>query len=116
MAKKAARTMIPLIWLDEQDQKLVNQLQEALWANSRQDAILMALRWACRRLEKHPTAYRRFQRDSDRAYADGKPITIRLTQAQRKYLDGFQKSTQAESLTEAVRILIRMAEAHFSGE
>jgi hypothetical protein len=116
MSAKPRRRMIPLIWLDEQDQNDLDRLQESLWATSKQDALLMSLRWACRRLESSPTIYRRYIRASNRPYADGKAVTIRMTEEQRQYLERFQQATSAESLTDAVRLLIRMAADHFSGE
>ena len=111
--KKVKRRMLPPVWLDDDDQKAVERLQEILWARTKQDALLQALRWAVIRIAEHPNAHRRFLRESERAFADGRCLTVRLTEEQREYLYGFVETVRADSATEAVRIIIRMAKDYF---
>jgi len=111
---KPKRRMLAPIWLDDRDQQAAEDLREYLWARTKQDAFLHSLRWVCRRLRSHPSSHRRHMRESDRAFADGKAFIVRLTDDQRAHLEDVQERIRADSLTEAVRVVIRMAKAHFS--
>lgn len=111
--KQPPRRMLAPIWLDKDDMRAVDDLQESLWARTRQDAFLQCLRWGCRRIEAAPTSHRKFLRESNRPYADGEQMILRVTEEQRAHLDEFQERTHASSMTEAVRILVRMAHAYF---
>lgn len=111
--KQPPRRMLAPIWLDDEDVYAIDELQESLWARTRQDAFLQSLRWACKRIEATPTAHRRFIRASDRPYADGTQVILRVTEEQRQHLHGFQERTRADNAAEAVRLVIRMAHDYF---
>ena len=111
--KSEPAKMLHPIWLDDEDQETVEQLRHSLWATSWNSAFIHLLRWACGAVEKSTAIYKKHLRESDAAYSTGKPLILRLTEEQREHLDAFIARTKAESLTDAVRVIIRMAADHF---
>lgn len=111
-AGKPNRRMLAPIWLDQDDQEILENLRVWLWARTRQDAILHSLRWALIVIKKTPSYYKPFVRESELPWSEGKSLTLRLTEDQREHLEAFREITKCDNNAEAVRIIIRMAE-HF---
>ena len=112
--QKDSRRMLAPIYLDDGDQESLENLRVWLWARSKQDAILHSLRWAVKVVRKSKGYHKPFVRESDRAWADGVTLTIRVTEEQRRYLEEFGEATGCDSNAESVRLIIRMAEHFFS--
>jgi predicted RNA binding protein with dsRBD fold (UPF0201 family) len=105
--------MLPPVWLDREDAAQLAELQKHLWARSIQDTFLQCLRWCYRQVHVSPSSYRRHLRYSERPFADGVPLVLRLTGEQRECLDEFHELVDADTLADAVRIVVRMAYGHF---
>ena len=112
--KTDPRNVHRIVWFDKQDLRIFNQLPHQVWTADKTDAFAQALRYVFYHLKKHPSAYQPFVRESDGAWKKGTAYCMRMTKREFRALQQVKKAVDASSIADTVRIIVRMANEHFT--